>query len=166
MYRMLSGILIVLLVSAGLLAQTKASKPSKGPTGLINVAPGTISGTHLPVRVKGEGIITSSGVRYWDVEIGSGSPALRGHTVTVLYRAWAREGKEFAGSDLDGKPVVFTLGAGQVIPGWEDGIEGMKAGGKRQLRIPPNLAYGERGIPPLVPANATLIFDIELVAVQ
>lgn len=132
-----------------------------------NVKPGTVGAVNRPTVVTGEGKTTPSGVRYWDVQTGEGSPATRGHTVKVLYTAWLEEGKkEFASSTSDGRVPVFTLGVGQVIPGWEDGVEGMKVGGKRQLRIPPNLAYGPAGAPPLVPPNATLIFDVVLVELQ
>ena len=154
--------LVMGMAASVLGAQSRGWKPMV----LNNGKAGMVASTHDPVDVKGEGAATPSGVRYWDVRLGSGGIAVRGHTVTVLYRAWVRHGKQFAGSDLEGKPSVFTLGASQVIPGWEDGIEGMKVGGKRQLVIPPGLAYGKQGAPPLVPPNATLVFDIELVAVE
>jgi len=110
---------------------------------------------------------TASGVRYWDIQTGEGNPATKGHVVKVLYTAWVEKGmKEFASSTSDGRVPVFTLGVGQVIRGWEDGVEGMKVGGKRQLRIPPDMAYGSAGAPPLVPPNATLIFDVVLLELQ
>ena len=119
-----------------------------------------------PTKVTGVGISTPSGVRYWDIQKGEGSAAERGHVVKVLYMAWVENGKQFDGSPSIDRPTIFTLGAGQVIRGWEEGMEGMKAGGKRQIRIPAYLAYGSAGVPPLVPPNANLIFDIALIEVQ
>jgi peptidylprolyl isomerase len=119
-----------------------------------------------PTRVSGEGVATPSGLRYWDLLTGEGEPAAKGHTVSVVYRAWVENGKEFASSISDKKPTTFTLGIGQVIPGWEEGVEGMKIGGRRQLRIPPNLAYGAEQVHPFVPANSTLIYDVELIGLQ
>ncbi len=131
-----------------------------------NLRPGTVGRVSRPTKVTGEGVLTASGVKYWDIQTGAGAPATKGHAVKVLYTAWVENGKEFASSTSDGKPPIFTLGAGQVIPGWEEGVEGMKVGGKRQLRSPPNLAYGAAGIPGTVPPNATLIFDVELIELQ
>lgn len=153
---------IGILVTPILLAQSHKYKSLR----IKNLRPGTIEAVHNPVKVTGEGMTTPSGVKYWDIRIGEGNPATKGHTVKVLYTAWVENGKEFASSVTDGKPSIFTLGVGQVIPGWEDGMVGMKIGGKRQLRIPPGLAYGEAGIPSLVPPNSTLIFDVELVEMQ
>ncbi len=131
-----------------------------------NVRPGTFNSVTRPTQVTGEGVAAPSGLRYWDIVAGKGEPAIKGHAVKVLYRAWVENGKEFASTISDGKPSIFTLGVGQVIPGWEEGVEGMKVGGRRQLRIPPSLAYGAAGVPPVVPPNATLIFDVELVELQ
>jgi FKBP-type peptidyl-prolyl cis-trans isomerase len=132
----------------------------------LNPLSNAIVSVSRPTKVTGEGNSTPSGVQYWDIQIGEGSPATKGHAVKVLYKAWVENGKEFASSASDGRAPIFTLGAGQVIPGWEEGVEGMKAGGKRQLRIPPGLAYGAAGIPDLVPPDATLIFDVVLIELQ
>ncbi len=106
-----------------------------------------------------------SGVRYWDILTGTGESATRGHVVKVLFTAWVENGKQIDGSASADRPTIFTLGVGQVIPGWEQGMEGMRVGGKRQLRIPPELAYGPAGSPE-VPPNSTLIYDVELVALD
>jgi FKBP-type peptidyl-prolyl cis-trans isomerase len=162
---MRKGLILILagmLVGPVIFAQSRSSKARR----MANFRPGTVVSLRQPTRVVGEGMTTPSGLRYWDIRVGEGSPATKGHAVKVLYSAWVKNGMEFASSASDGRLPVFTLGAGQVILGWEEGVEGMKVGGKRQLRIPPNLAYGAAGMPPLVPPNATLIFDVELIGMQ
>jgi FKBP-type peptidyl-prolyl cis-trans isomerase len=100
-----------------------------------------------------------------DVKIGDGAVAAKGKTVAVHYTGTLTDGKKFDSSLDRGQPITFPLGSGMVIKGWEQGIEGMRVGGKRKLTIPPALGYGERGKGP-VPPNATMIFDVELVSVQ
>ena len=119
-----------------------------------------------PAKVSGAPQKTASGVEYWDLVQGSGEIAVPGKQVKVHYTGWLTDGKRFDTSLETGHPFRFLLGAGRVIKGWEEGVAGMKVGGKRQLRIPPELAYGARGFPPDIPANATLIFDIELLEVR
>ena len=119
-----------------------------------------------PTKVTGEGTKTASGLQYWDIKAGSGAEAKTGHKVKVDYTGWLTNGKKFDSSVGTGRPFEFMLGAGQVIKGWDEGVAGMKVGGKRQLRIPPDLAYGEKGYPGAIPPNSTLVFDVELVAAQ
>jgi len=108
-----------------------------------------------------------SGVAYWDLVVGTGKTAVKGSKVRVNYTGWLlEEGTKFDSSFDRKEPLEFTLGAGSVIKGWELGVAGMKVGGKRQLRIPPELAYGYRGQPPTIPRNAYLIFDVELLEVN
>jgi peptidylprolyl isomerase len=118
-----------------------------------------------PTKTTGDGTKTASGLQYWDVKVGTGAQAQKGQKVTVHYTGWLTSGKRFD-SSVGGKPFPFRIGAGDVIKGWDEGVAGMKVGGKRQLRIPPDLAYGARGYPGVIPANATLIFDVQLVGVQ
>ncbi len=92
--------------------------------------------------------------------------AKEGSHVRVHYTGWLTTGKKFDSSVDAGKPFDFTIGNGEVIKGWEEGVAGMKVGGKRQLRIPPALAYGAAGYPGAIPANATLIFDMQLLNVE
>ena len=102
-----------------------------------------------------------------EVKLGDGPIATKGKTVSVHYTGVLTNGTKFDSSLDRGQPIVFALGTGRVIKGWDQGIEGMKVGGKRKLTIPPELAYGARGTPGgPIPPNATLVFDVELVAVQ
>lgn len=109
---------------------------------------------------------TASGLDYVEVEAGTGAQAAAGKIVSVHYTGQFEDGKVFDSSIPRGEALTFRLGAGQVIKGWDEGIALMKAGGKAQLRIPPELAYGERGASGVIPPNATLVFDVELIAVK
>jgi len=119
-----------------------------------------------PAKVEGPGVKTPSGLQYWDLQKGSGTEAVKGTNVTVHYTGWLTNGKRFDSSLDRSEPFPFKLGAGQVIRGWDEGVAGMRVGGKRQLRIPPELAYGARGAGNVIPPNATLIFDVELLGVR
>lgn len=116
-------------------------------------------------------VTSKTGLRYADHVVGKGDEAVKGDTVEVHYTGWLDEGgkhgKKFDSSVDRGSPFVFTLGAGHVIKGWEEGVAGMKVGGKRELVIPPDLGYGVRGAGNgLIPPNATLIFEVELLKVH
>ncbi|MGE0405573.1 MAG: FKBP-type peptidyl-prolyl cis-trans isomerase [Candidatus Korobacteraceae bacterium] len=119
-----------------------------------------------PTKVEGKGVMTVSGLRYWDIKVGEGAEAKRGVTVVVHYTGWLENGKKFDSSVDRNKPFPFPLGAGRVIKGWDEGVAGMKVGGKRQLRIPPEIGYGSQGAGGVIPPNATLIFDVELLEVR
>ena len=108
---------------------------------------------------------TSSGLEYIEVEAGTGAQAVAGKTVHVHYTGKFQDGKVFDSSISRGEPLSFQLGRGNVIKGWDEGIALMKVGGKAQLIIPSNLAYGERGAGGVIPPNATLVFDVELVSI-
>jgi FKBP-type peptidyl-prolyl cis-trans isomerase len=109
---------------------------------------------------------TDSGLQYWDIKVGTGQEAKSGDKVKVHYTGWFTSGKKFDSSVDARQPYSFTLGQGNVIKGWDEGVAGMKIGGKRQLRIPPELAYGEKGYKDIIPPNATLIFDVQLLGVE
>jgi len=109
---------------------------------------------------------TTSGLEYIEVEVGTGAQAVAGKTVAVHYTGKLQDGKVFDSSISRGEPIEFPLGKGRVIKGWDEGITLMKVGGKAQLIIPPDLGYGERGAGGVIPPNATLVFDVELVDVK
>ena len=111
-----------------------------------------------------------SGLKYTDTTVGTGTEATKGHKVSVHYTGWlykdGAKGAKFDSSLDRGQPFAFALGGGQVIRGWDEGVDGMKVGGKRTLIIPPELGYGARGAGGVIPPNATLMFDVELLGVQ
>jgi len=100
-----------------------------------------------------------------DLVVGTGSEATSGQKVTVHYTGWLTNGTEFDSSKDRRDPFVFNLGKGQVIKGWDEGVQGMKVGGKRKLTIPPAMGYGARGAGGVIPPNATLVFEVELLGV-
>ncbi len=131
---------------------------------LISIQPGS---PDAPAEVgEGDYVITESGLKYYDLEVGDGPSPQEGQSVSVHYTGWLEDGTKFDSSLDRGQPFSFVLGIGQVIPGWDEGVATMKVGGKRQLVIPPELAYGDRGAGGVIPPNATLIFDVELMDVQ
>lgn len=132
---------------------------------------GSMGGGALPPlsekipAVNGTLKTTPSGLQIIEVQPGTGKVAQPGSTVSVHYTGYLTDGTKFD-SSIGGDPIVFPLGTGSVIPGWDEGLDGMKVGEKRRLIIPPALAYGEQGAGSVIPPNATLVFDVELVDVQ
>jgi FKBP-type peptidyl-prolyl cis-trans isomerase len=108
---------------------------------------------------------TKSGLKYADLKVGTGDEAKTGQTVEVHYTGTFTDGKKFDSSLDRNKTFPFTLGASEVIKGWDEGVAGMKVGGKRKLVIPPDLAYGEKGRGP-IPGNATLVFEVDLISIK
>ncbi len=111
-------------------------------------------------------ITTASGLIIEDIVNGDGAEAAAGQEVTVHYTGWLTDGKKFDSSKDRDDPFVFPLGGGRVIRGWDEGVQGMKIGGKRKLTIPPALGYGARGAGGVIPPNATLVFEVELLAAE
>jgi FKBP-type peptidyl-prolyl cis-trans isomerase len=148
--------IFVVLTGLVVSAQTPTHKP----------APAARPNTNAPTKVTGDGVKTDSGLQYWDIKVGTGDEAKSGNHVKVHYTGWLSTGKKFDSTVDANQPYEFTLGQGDVIKGWDEGIAGMKVGGKRQLRIPPELAYGESGYKTIIPPNATLIFDVQLLTVK
>jgi FKBP-type peptidyl-prolyl cis-trans isomerase len=146
---------IILVLTAMFVAAQSGAKKSTRPN------------TTAPTKVTGDGVKTPSGLVYWDIRVGTGAVAKEGSHVRVHYTGWLTNGKKFDSSVDAGQPFDFTIGNGDVIKGWEEGVAGMKVGGKRQLRIPAVLGYGAEGTPGgPIPPNATLVFDIQLLGVQ
>jgi len=126
-------------------------------------APATTSGA-----TEGQERTLRGGLKVTDLKVGSGPMAEPGQTVAVHYTGWLTDGTKFDSSLDRGKPFAFTLGADppQVIRGWEEGVKGMRVGGKRKLMIPSDMAYGQDGSPPVIPPGATLVFEVELMDVR
>ncbi len=111
-------------------------------------------------------VTTASGLIYQDVAIGKGAAAKAGDTVVVHYTGWLTDHTKFDSSRDRNEPFEFPLGVGRVIAGWDEGVAGMKVGGRRKLTIPPNLGYGAAGAGGVIPPNATLLFDVELLGIK
>ena len=110
--------------------------------------------------------ITDSGLKYEDLVEGTGATAEAGQTAVVHYTGWLTDGSKFDSSKDRNQPFSFSLGKGMVIRGWDEGVAGMKVGGTRKLTIPPQLGYGARGAGGVIPPNATLVFEVELLELR
>jgi len=117
-------------------------------------------------NMEDETITTPSGLQYRDLVVGTGEAASAGRTAVVHYTGWLLDGTKFDSSVDRGTPFEFPLGAGRVIKGWDEGVATMNVGGKRELIIPPDLAYGAQGAGGLIPTNATLKFEVELLELK
>ena len=158
---MLKMIALLSLVSAAV-AQTGTTAANT----MKKTTPPAHAGAIGPTKVSGEPTKAADGLEYWDIKVGTGAVAEAGQTVMVHYTGWLTNGKKFDSSVGKAPFEVTPLGNAPVIKGWNEGIVGMKVGGKRQLRIPPDLAYGADGYPGAIPPNATLIFDVQLLSVR
>jgi peptidylprolyl isomerase len=132
-----------------------SSAPTSQPTSTMTTKPAESDFTTTP-----------SGLKYRDMVVGTGSSPTSGQTVTVDYTGTLTDGKKFDSSRDRGQPFDFRIGVGQVIKGWDEGVSTMKVGGRRELVIPPELAYGSRAVGGVIPANSTLIFDVELLSAK
>ena len=145
------ALLVLIVVSGSLLAQRRSrSSPSPQPAPVA------------PLQVDGAPVRLASGVEYWDIRKGTGGAAVAGMRLKVHYTGWLTNGKKFDSSFDRGEPFTFQLGKHRVIRGLEEGLKGMRVGGIRQVRVPPEMAYGKRGSGAEIPPNSTLVFDVEL----
>lgn len=154
-----------------LLSFTLAQTPSSSPQG-ATTAPSTAAtqppSPPVPTKMEGKPSYTMSGTQYWDMVVGTGKKAIPGFTIRVHYTGWYKKNKTtyvLFDTSTGRKPIEFDLGLRKVIKGWDEGIAGMRVGGKRQLVIPPDAAYGREGTN-RIPGNMTLIFEVELVEVR
>ncbi len=156
-----TAVIVLVALAVSVSGQTPATQtPTHKPAQPVR------PNTNAPTKVTGDGVKTDSGLQYWDIRVGTGAVAKAGDHVKVHYTGWLTTGKKFDSSVDARQPFDFTIGKGDVIKGWEEGVAGMKVGGKRQLRIPPELGYGAAGTPGgPIPPNATLIFDIQLLSI-
>jgi FKBP-type peptidyl-prolyl cis-trans isomerase len=157
-----AGALAALLVACGGDDNLPRATDGEG-TSVVQQSDGNAPG--IP-ELHGEIQQTASGLEYIDEQVGDGASPERGQRVSVQYTGWLTDGKKFDSSRDHGQAFAFPVGTGYVIPAWDEGVATMKVGGKRRLIVPPALGYGARGAPPVIPPNATLIFDVELLAVQ
>jgi len=153
-------ILVLAILGLGVFGAAQKQSTSKNATASVK------PDTSAPTKLSGAPTKMPDGLEYWDIKKGTGAVAQSGHKVKVHYTGWLTNGKKFDSSVDRKQPFEFMLGAGQVIKGWDEGVAGMKVGGKRQLRIPPDLGYGGAGAGGVIPPNATLIFDVELLGVE
>jgi FKBP-type peptidyl-prolyl cis-trans isomerase FkpA len=162
------SVLFAVLLATATLAQAAGQNEASAPATPAAVpAEALVAGSATPGPAADSLIVT-------DVKVGTGKDATAGSTVFVHYTGWLyrplaknSHGKQFDSSRVPGRDALdFPLGAGRVIKGWDEGVPGMKVGGKRKLTIPPHLAYGDRGFPGAIPPGSTLIFDVELLSVK
>jgi FKBP-type peptidyl-prolyl cis-trans isomerase len=145
---MLLGIVVGAAVLAALVAACSQSQAPSGGGG------------------GGQEVTTASGLKYTDTKVGTGAEAKAGQNVSVHYTGWLTNGTKFDSSKDRGQPFNFPLGGGRVIKGWDEGVQGMKVGGTRKLTIPANLGYGPQGAGGVIPPNATLVFEVDLLDVK
>lgn len=141
-----------------------AAAPGCADEGGKEAAPS--GGKAAPAPPGPDAVTTPSGLVYEDLKVGDGPAARAGLMVSVHYSGWLTDGTLFDTSLKGPRPFVFRLGKGEVIQGWDEGLVGMRVGGKRRLRVPPDLAYGAKGVAGLIPPGATLVFQVELLGVN
>lgn len=150
-------IIVVLLLAVAIAIPACVQNEAKAASG---------AGKSPIPELQAKTVTTASGLAYQDAKVGTGASPVKGKSVKVHYTGWLENGTKFDSSVDRQEPFDFVIGARQVIPGWDEGVMSMKVGGKRRLTIPAKLGYGARGAGGVIPPNATLIFDVELLDVQ
>lgn len=144
--------------------------PRRGALVTLALAPAMLLASRAALAQTGNPVTTSSGLQIIDSKVGTGASPKKGQTCVMHYTGWlyqnGAKGKKFDSSVDRGQPFEFAIGTGQVIPGWDEGVATMKVGGKRTLILPPALGYGARGAAGVIPPNATLLFEVELLGVK
>ncbi len=158
-----SAIALILIASLGTLAACAKEDTPAPTTGTSSSEPATPAEESAAPTIDPA---TVTELQIEDLTVGTGAEAKPGTMVTVDYTGWLSDGTQFDSSVGSGQPFQFALGQGEVIPGWDQGVAGMKVGGKRRLVIPPALGYGDQGAGGVIPPGAVLIFDVELLGVQ
>ena len=156
----LAAFLVAVAVTAGLACQRRVEEPESRVVVPVPSSESPVASSSAGAPAKPSGLLKE------DEKIGTGPEAKAGDHVSVHYTGRLLDGTKFDSSLDRNEPFDFTLGAGQVIKGWDQGVAGMKKGGKRKLTIPSELAYGKAGSPPKIPPDATLVFDVELLGIE
>jgi FKBP-type peptidyl-prolyl cis-trans isomerase len=165
--RCLCGAFLVVLAGCQQSETTSTSTGSSATTTTTTPAPTDQAAAPASEGATAQEVSLPGGLKYQDLKVGDGALAESGKQVSVHYTGWLTDGTKFDSSVDRGEPFAFQLGAGQVIRGWDEGVKGMRVGGKRKLTIPSELGYGARGTPGgPIPPNATLVFDVELLGVN
>jgi peptidylprolyl isomerase len=167
----LFAMLLTVMLFAGFVAcadnQQKTGEAEETKTEATGETPAAAEeATTGEIAMDADTVTTESGLKYIDTEVGEGATPKKGDKVQVHYTGWLTDGKKFDSSVDRGQPFVFDIGMGRVIKGWDEGVMTMQVGGKRRLIIPPELGYGARGAGGVIPPNATLIFDVELLGIN
>lgn len=164
------GVLVVAQFTGGDAAALNLTEPAPDTPVQVaqaaeDLAPADLLAPEESPIAERDGVVTESGLKYVDIVEGTGAMPQPGQRVTVHYTGTLENGLKFDSSRDRGRPFTFTIGVGQVIKGWDEGVMSMRVGGRRQLEIPPELGYGARGAGGVIPPNATLLFDIELLRI-